>query len=120
MSFTITKEETYNLIKLENDALASPDKLLAECEAIAEEAPFFVLNCSAVEELDTHGEGAILSLYKMAKSNKGSIIIAELAENLKAKFEKEGIQCLPTEDEAVDYIFMEQLESQIGGDEDWD
>lgn len=117
MSFTITREETYNLVTLESDAFASPDGLLAECEVLAEEAPFFILNCNAISELDTNGEGAILSLYKIAKGYKGSILIAELNDDLKGKFEEAGIQCLPTEDEAIDYIFLEQIESQLGDDD---
>lgn len=118
MSFTITREETYNLITLESGALSSADGLLAECETLAEEAPFFILNCSAVTTLDSSGEEAILALYKMAKEHNGSLIVAELGEGIGAKLVEAGIQCLPTEDEAIDYIFMEQIESQLGDFDD--
>lgn len=120
MSFTITREETYNLVILESDALTPADKLLAECEVLAEEAPFFILNCNAITALDANGEGAILNLYKMAKEHKGSVLIAELAEGFGAKIVEAGIQCLPTEDEAIDYIFLEQLESQLDDGEELD
>jgi hypothetical protein len=120
MSFTITREETYNLVTLESNALTESDKLMEDCKALAEEAPFYILNCNAIADLDANGEDAIIALYKMAKEHKGSILIAELADGLGAKIVEAGIQCLPTEDEAIDYIFMEQLESQLDDGEELD
>ncbi len=118
MSFSITREETYTLIIFEEDTLIALDELIAECEPLIEECPFFILNFdSSITQIDTDSEEKILNLYEMVKAHKGSIVIVELEEKLVSKFKKAGIECLFTESEAVDYIFLEQLESQLGDDE---
>lgn len=120
MNFTIAKEETYNLIKLGKDTLTSPDKLKAEVKSLAKDNPFFIINCKAVASMDKEGRNAVLALNSTAKAMEGSLIVSELKDDLKPRLEEDGVHCLPTDNEAVDYIFMEQIESQLGDFDDED
>lgn len=120
MNYNVTQEETYNLIKLGKDALSSPDKLKAECTKLAKDNPFFILNCKDIKEMDKDARNAVLALNSLAKRSGGSLIVSALGDKLTAKLEEDGIHCLPTDNEAVDYIFMEQLESQFDDDDDDD
>ena len=120
MNFTVAQEETYNLIKLGKESLSSPDALKAEVKKLAKENPFFIINCKAVTAMEKEDRNTILALNSLAKGLGGSLIVSELKGALTTKLEADGIQCLPTDNEAVDYIFMEQLEGQLGDFDDDD
>lgn len=120
MNFTVAQEETYNLIKLAKNAFAEGDKLKAEVKKLSKDNPFFVVNCKAIAAMEKEDRNVILALNSSAKSGGGSLIVSALKKELQPKLEEDGIHCLPTDNEAIDYIFMEQLEGQLGDDDDDD
>lgn len=122
MSFTVTKEETYSLITLAKDSLsgAHADKLKSECMKLIKGNPFIIMNCKALTAINKDEKNLLTSLEHLAKRSSGSIILTELHDDMIGMMEKEGVNCVPTDDEAVDFIFMEQIENQFVDDDDDD
>lgn len=120
MSFTVTKEETYSLITLTNDSLAADkaDKLKSECMKLIKGNPFIIMNCKALATISKEEKNLLISVNSLAKKAGGSLILTELHDDMIALMEKEGVNCVPTDDEAVDFIFMEQIENQFMDDDD--
>lgn len=120
MSNTVTKEENYSLLTLSQDALlpANAEGFNTECTKLIKENPFLIVNCKAITKIDAQQRDALVAIADMAVKAKGSLIIAELPEALTEILEEEGLNCLPTNEEAIDFIFMEQIETQFLGEEE--
>ena len=120
MSNTVTKEENYSLLTLTQDALlpANTEGFTAECTKLIKENSFLIVNCKAITEIDAEQRDVLVAVTEMAVNAKGSLIIAELPEELTEILEEEGLNCLPTNEEAIDFIFMEQIETQFLGEEE--
>lgn len=120
MSNTVLKAENYNLITLTKEALlpANTESFKNQCTTLLKENPFLIVNCKAITEIDAVQKDALVAIAEMAANAKGSLILSELQEEFAEMLEEEGLNCLPTDDEAIDFIFMEQIESQFLGEEE--
>ena len=86
---------------------------------------YFVVNAipqnpKVVSSINAAEMSSLKSLNSMAKKAGGSIIVTELHDDMIDQVENASINCIPTDDEAVDFVFMEQMESEFMDDDDDD
>ena len=62
----------------------------------------------------------MLKTQKTAKATKGNILITELNDEMQKRCNELNILTVPSFDEAVDYIFMEELEDELMDEPDDD
>jgi hypothetical protein len=120
MNYTVTKTENYHLVKLNANALADGDitQLATECEKLLKSVPYLVFNCKEIASLDNSSEAFFIEMNASAHKAGGSIVLTELESDLADKMEEAGINCIPTDDEATDFIFLEQIESEFDDEEE--
>lgn len=122
MNFTVKKNENYSLIKLEEAALsaANVDALKTECAKLVKTTPFLIFNGKALATIDKDQKSLLSSIDALANKAGGSIILTELSDENAEVMEKAGINSLPSDDEAVDFIFIEQMENQFADEDEED
>jgi anti-sigma B factor antagonist len=122
MNYTVTPNENYCLIKLGAEALApaNTDKIKAECAKLVKANPFLIFNCKDLKSIDNVQQHLILSFNEQAQIAGGSIILSELHDDMIEAMEEAGLNCVPTDEEAIDFIFMEQIEKQFFDEDEED
>ena len=121
MKYSIDKQEKYTLFtpQEENLNLLIAPKLRSELYKLhSEETPHLILDLSHVKFVDSSGLSAILTGYRLWKDLPGSFVITGVQHsNVKKLIEISQLQStltiLPTLDESIDYIFMEDIERQL-------
>lgn len=123
MHFTIEKEENYVLFKLKEEklnTLISPD-LKSELLIVNNQGfTNIILDLSEVKYCDSSGLSAILVGHRICRNANGSFVLTGLSDNVQKLV---GISQLdkvlvitPTVSEAVDFVFMDQVEKKIKDD----
>lgn len=120
MKYSIDKQERYAIMTLDIDNLNSivaPD-LKSEFVIFRNEGiPSFVLDLSKVKYVDSSGLSAILTGNRLWKGMGAFIVTGANHPAVKKLLEISRLDSIvtviPTVSEAVDYIFMEDLEKEI-------
>ena len=81
--------------------------------SIQKDNPNIIINCASIETISDDDLFRIKKLYQANKQMAGHIIISEVSDKLGDKLQLIGLNCIHTDDEAIDYIFMEQLEQEF-------
>ncbi len=121
MQFNIKKYESYTLISFNTeklDALLSPD-LKAELVLINKNGDKNILiDLTSVKYCDSSGLSALLIGNRVCKDANGSFIICGLQPMVKKLINISQLDniltIIPTLPEAIDYLFMEELEREMG------
>ena len=123
MSFKIDKESNYTLIKFSTDkldAIVAPD-LKAELVLMNKQgAKNILIDLESVKYCDSSGLSALLTGHRICKEANGSFILSSLQPTVKKLVVisqldsilniKESIQ------EAIDAVFVDELERNLGAD----
>lgn len=120
MNLTIDKQEKYALVTIKETKLTSivAPELKAEIVVLHHEAiKNMIFDMKEVQYCDSSGLSAILVGYRMCRDNNGMFILAGVQEHVKklisiSQLDNMLIQ-VPTVNEGVDLIFMEEVEKQI-------
>jgi anti-anti-sigma factor len=120
MKFSIDKKDKYCVFKLEDEKLntLNAPKLKSELVILnAGGAENIILDLSEVTFVDSSGLSAILIGNRLCKNVNGTFVAARLNEYV-AKLIKISqldniLTILPTVEEAVDFIMMEELERDL-------
>jgi anti-sigma B factor antagonist len=103
MKFSVEKNEKYTLILLNK-----------------EEHRNVILDLSAVKYADSSGLSSLLIGHRLCKSADGLFIITGISDAVSRLLTisqlENIITILPTVDEAIDFIFMEELEKDLNKD----
>lgn len=75
--------------------------------------PNIVINCASIEQISDEELFQIKELYHRNSQQAGIIVISELRDELIEKMEMTGLHCIPSDDEAADYVYMEQIEKDL-------
>lgn len=75
--------------------------------------PNIVINCASIEQISDEELFQIKELYHRNSLQAGIIVISGLRDELIPKMEMIGLHCIPTDDEAADYVYMEQIEKDL-------
>ncbi len=125
MNYFIDKQEHYAVMRLEEKNLNSviaPDMKSEFVILFNDGIKNLILDLSNVEYVDSSGLSAILTADRIWK-REGSFILTGIQHtNVKKLIEISRLDTVltivPTLDESVDYIFMEEIERQLNVDSD--
>jgi anti-sigma B factor antagonist len=120
MKFSIDKHEKYVLIKLNEsklNSLISPqlksEFILTNTEGLRN----IILDLSAVKYSDSSGLSSLLVGHRLCKNSDGNFIITGLNENINRLITisqlENVLSIVPTVEEAIDLIFMEEIEREL-------
>ncbi len=120
MKFTIDKHDKYVIFKLDEqklNSLISP-KLKSELILINTEGQRnIILDLSEVKYTDSSGLGSLLVGHRICKNAEGVFILTHLNENITRLVHisqlEEVLTIVPSNDEAIDLIFMEEIEKEL-------
>ena len=120
MKFTIDKHEKYILFSLNEENLNSLVSPLLKSELIlinAEGQRNIILDLTAVKNADSSGLSSLLVGQRLCKNADGVFIVAGLNKSLSklillSQLDK-VITIVPKIDEAIDLIFMEEIEKEL-------
>jgi anti-sigma B factor antagonist len=125
MNYFIDKQEHYAVMRLEEknlNSIIAPDMKSEFVILFNEGIKNLILDLSNVEYVDSSGLSAILTADRIWK-REGSFILTGIQHtNVKKLIEISRLDTVltivPTLDESVDYIFMEEIERQLNVDSD--
>ncbi len=120
MKFTVDKHEKYVLIKLNESKLNSLISPQLKSELIlynSEGQRNIILDLSNVKYSDSSGLSSLLVGHRICKNADGTFILTRINENIArliAISQLENIlNIVGTVDEAIDLIFMEEIEKEL-------
>ena len=120
MKYTIEKTEKYTLIQLHEDKLTSiiaPDLKTELVKLNAEGIKNIILELSEVKYVDSSGLSSILVGNRLSENEEGLFAIAAPSEHvvklIKISQLDSILTILPSKEEAIDAIFMNELEKNL-------
>lgn len=123
MKYTIDKHEKYVVFKLEETKLNSLLAPLLKSELVllnSEGIANLVLDLSSVITSDSSGLSCILAGHRLCKGSNGTFVVVGLSNSLEELLTISQLHDIfhitPTVEEAIDIIFMEEIERELNGD----
>lgn len=116
MNYTIEKSDQYSLIKTDLTALdkTTAQKLIDKVRhEVASSSKYVIVNIEGVKECNADATRELINLGIELRDNDGMLIITEAEDPFTRLFSKADITFIPTDVEAVDFVFMDQLEKQF-------
>jgi anti-anti-sigma factor len=125
MKYSIDKQEKYHLFSLEEEKLdttIAPDLKSEFVTASAEGVPNMIVDLGKVKYIDSSGLSALLVGNRVFSDNSGAFIIASPTEHvmklIKISQLNNVLNILPSAEEAVDAVFMHELEKDFKQDDE--
>lgn len=127
MRYNVDKQEKYTVFQVEEanlNSLVAPELKSQFVILYNEGVKNLILDLSPVEFVDSSGLSAILTADRLWKE-VGSFILTGLDHpSVKKLIEISQLQTvltiIPTVSESIDYVFMEEIEKELGADSDTD
>jgi anti-sigma B factor antagonist len=123
MKFSSDKQEKYLLLTIEEEKLdttIAPDLKSEFVTASAEGVPNMIVNLGNVKYIDSSGLSALLVGNRVFSDSNGAFILAKPTEHvmklIKISQLDNVLNILPTSEEAVDAVFMHELERDFKQD----
>ena len=120
MKFSIDKEEKYVIFKLEEEKLDSSIAPNLKSEFITLNAEGFnniVFDLTGTKYIDSSGLSAILVANRLCDNASGGLVLFGVSDHVMKLFKisqlDSVISILPTQEEAIDRIFMDQIEKEL-------
>jgi anti-anti-sigma factor len=125
MKYTVDKQEKYLLVKLDEEKLDTTmaptlktDLLTQHAEGVSN----LVLDLSNVKYIDSSGLSALLVGNRVFSEENGMFVLAGITDHvmklIKISQLDNVLNILPTVEEAVDAVFMNEIEKDLEGGED--
>ena len=123
MNFTFDKQERYSYLKLEEttfNSLIAPD-LKSEFVFYRNDGiKNLILDLSSVEYVDSSGLSAILTAERLWKGFGTFVITGVVSDNIKKLITISRLDTvltiIPTKQEAIDYVLMDEIAREIDSD----
>lgn len=122
MKYTIDKQEKYSLLRLHEDKLDSSVAPNLKSELItmhAEGIRNIILDLSEVKYTDSSGLSALLVGNRIMQEEGGIFVLASLSDHttklIKISQLDSVLNIVPTVEEAVDAVFMHEIEKDLKG-----
>ncbi len=120
MKFSINKEEKYVIFKLDEEKLDSSiaPKLKSEFIALNTDGQNnIIFDLTATKYIDSSGLSSILVANRLCDNGSGNLVLFGVSDHVMKLFKisqlDSVISILPTQDEAIDRIFMDQIEKEL-------
>lgn len=124
MKFSINKEEKYTILKLDEeklDSVIAPQLKTEFTNLNAEGTKNIIFDMSDVKYTDSSGLSAILVANRICGSIDGFLILTGTQDHVKKLIEIsqliDVLNIIPTNEEAIEAIFMNEIEGEINGEE---
>ncbi|NLR90739.1 MULTISPECIES: STAS domain-containing protein [Flammeovirga] len=125
MRFSVNKSEKYTVLIPEEeklDSLKAP-QLKAEIVTMFQSGTEnLIIDLSSVKYVDSSGLSSILVANRLASEVNGRLVLAGLNEHvmklIKISKLESVLNLLPTVQEAIDSVFLHEIEKDIEGDEE--
>jgi anti-sigma B factor antagonist len=125
MKYSIDKNEQYSILKLEEEKLDSPLSPALKSEFVtlnAEGVKNIIIDLSEVKYVDSSGLSAILVGNRIYNEDGGIFILASLNDHVKKLIKisqlNNVLNILPTVEEAIDAVFLKEIESGLQEEDD--
>lgn len=115
MAHNIEIKENYIYIKMTTPHFEfnNDTNFITSLSNVQKDNPNIIINCASIQVISDEDLFRIKKLYQANAQMAGHIIISEINDALAEKLQMIELNCIPTDDEAIDYIFMEQLEQEF-------
>ncbi len=120
MKFTVDKHEKYVLIKLNESKLNSLISPQLKSELIlmnTDGQRNIILDLSMVKFADSSGLSSLLVGHRICKNAEGSFILTGLSDSVSRLISisqlESVLQIVSTTEEAIDLVFMEEIEKDL-------
>ena len=125
MKYSIDKNEQYSILKLQEEKLDSPLSPALKSEFVtlnAEGIKNIIIDLSEVKYVDSSGLSALLVGNRIYNEDGGIFILASLNDHVMKLIRisqlNNVLNLLPTVEEAIDAIFLKEIERDLqNGDE---
>jgi len=124
MKYTIDKKEQYTLLDLHEEKLDSTmaPNLKSDLVSLhAEGSKNFILNLGDVKYIDSSGLSALLVGNRITTDDGGILVITTVNDHvlklIKISQLDSILRILPTVEEAVDAVFMHEIEGDLKSDQ---
>ena len=124
MKYSIDKNEQYSILKLHEEKLDSPLSPALKSEFVtlnAEGIKNIIIDLAEVKYVDSSGLSALLVGNRIYNEDGGIFILACLNDHvmklIKISQLNNVLNLLPTVEEAIDAVFLKEIESDLEGDE---
>jgi len=125
MKYTIDKQEKHSVIRLHEEKMDSGIAPSLKSELLtlhAEGIRNIILDLAEVKYTDSSGLSAMLVGNRILQEDNGLFILANLSEHtsklIKISQLDSVLNILPTVEEAIDAIFMHEIENDLGNTEE--
>jgi anti-anti-sigma factor len=125
MPVSINKHDNYSIVLVEEDKLdatVAPELKSVFVVADKNNERNYILDLSNVEYCDSSGLSAVLVGNRLSKYANGTFVICgvqkAVAKLLSISQLDQVLNIVPTVSEAIDFLFMEELEKDLGEDFD--
>lgn len=128
MKYEVDKQERYTIMSLKDtniNSLVAPD-LKTEFVVLSNEGVHnLIIDLSAVEYIDSSGLSAILTANRVFRANGGSMVVTGIKHPPVKKLIEISrldtvISIVPTIEESVDFIYMEDVERELSKEDSAD
>ncbi len=123
-AYSIHKDETYVVLKIEAEKLDTHIAPSVKSQVVVLNSEGFrniIFDLSQTRFCDSSGLSAILIAHRMCKEAGGTFVLAcsseSVAKLIRISQLENVLTCTPTVNEAVDYIYMEELERGLNDTE---
>lgn len=120
MKYTIDKQEKYSLLSLHEEKMDSniaPDLKSQMITLHAEGVKNIILDLTEVKYTDSSGLSALLVGNRIFQEDNGIFVLAKLSEHtlklIKISQLDSVLHILPTVEEAIDAVFMHEIEKDM-------
>ncbi len=120
MKYTITKEAKYILLQLNEDkvdATLSPELKTTFVTLNAEGMKNLILDLKDVKYVDSSGLSALLIANRLCTDSDGILVMSAVTDHvmklIKISQLEKVLTILPTKEEAIEHIFMTELENDL-------
>lgn len=127
MKYTVDKQEKYAVFQVDEknvNSLVAPELKSQFVILYNEGVKNLILDLGNVEFVDSSGLSAILTADRLWKEIGSFILTGITHKPVKKLIEISQLQTvltiIPTVSESIDYVFMEEIEKELGADADSD
>jgi len=125
MKYSIDKKEQYSILRLQEEKLDSPLSPALKSEFVtlnAEGIKNIIIDLSEVKYVDSSGLSALLVGNRIYNEDGGIFILSSLNDHvmklIKISQLNNVLNILPTVEEAIDAIFLKEIESDLQSGDD--
>ena len=123
MGFEIVKADKYSHVKMTGSKIGEKDIIKLDKEFASsrkEGIKNFIIDAGSIKKAEDAFYPWLQKTQKSAKATRGNILITELNDEMEKRCKEHKILTIPSFDESVDYIFMEELEDELMDESDED